>query len=181
MARRLEDLIDWLGRDNRFPDGVILLTGTGIVPPDDFSLEAGDPVSITIDGLGTLTNPVEPRPDRPESRRSHDRRKRTAASPRWEETAVRNCGSHGPDECRTGLIRECDEDRSLLLGFLGLVGHGVGASGPAVSGFFEGPGALPVPVAAAPGSDGEVDGVFSSLHPEITTSESTMAEASTMP
>jgi 2-dehydro-3-deoxy-D-arabinonate dehydratase len=58
MARRLEDLIDWLGRENRFPDGVILLTGTGIVPPDDFSLEAGDRVSIGIDGLGTLTNPV---------------------------------------------------------------------------------------------------------------------------
>ena len=58
MARGLEDLIDWLGRENRFPDGVILLTGTGIVPPDDFTLEAGDGVSITIDGIGTLTNPV---------------------------------------------------------------------------------------------------------------------------
>ena len=58
MARGLEDLIDWLGRENHFPDGVILLTGTGIVPPDDFTLEAGDRVSITIDGIGTLTNPV---------------------------------------------------------------------------------------------------------------------------
>ncbi len=58
MARGLEDLIDWLGRENRFADGVILLTGTGIVPPDDFSLEAGDRVAITIDGIGTLTNPV---------------------------------------------------------------------------------------------------------------------------
>jgi 2-dehydro-3-deoxy-D-arabinonate dehydratase len=58
MARRLEDLIDWLGRENRFPDGVVLLTGTGIVPPDDFTLEAGDRVSITIDGIGTLINPV---------------------------------------------------------------------------------------------------------------------------
>lgn len=58
MARRLEDLVDWLGREDRFPWGVILLTGTGIVPPDDFSLEAGDRVSITIDGIGTLTNPV---------------------------------------------------------------------------------------------------------------------------
>jgi 2-dehydro-3-deoxy-D-arabinonate dehydratase len=58
MARGLEDLIDWLGRENRFPDGVILLTGTGIVPPDDFTLESGDRVSITIDGIGTLTNPV---------------------------------------------------------------------------------------------------------------------------
>ena len=58
MARPLEDLVDWLGRDNEFPDGVILLTGTGVVPPDDFTLPAGDVVSITIDGIGTLTNPV---------------------------------------------------------------------------------------------------------------------------
>ena len=58
MARRLEDLIDWLGRDNHFPDGVILLTGTGIVPPDEFSLRPGDLVRITIDGIGTLANPV---------------------------------------------------------------------------------------------------------------------------
>jgi len=58
MARKLEDLVDWLGRDNRFPDGVFLLTGTGIVPPDDFSLAPGDIVRITIDGIGTLSNPV---------------------------------------------------------------------------------------------------------------------------
>lgn len=58
MARTLEDLIDWLGREDRFPNGVILLTGTGIVPPDDFSLEAGDRVAIEIDGIGTLVNPV---------------------------------------------------------------------------------------------------------------------------
>lgn len=58
MARRLDELIAWLGRDNCFPDGAILLTGTGIVPPDDFSLSAGDLVEITIDGIGTLTNPA---------------------------------------------------------------------------------------------------------------------------
>jgi 2-dehydro-3-deoxy-D-arabinonate dehydratase len=58
MARRYEELIDWLGRDNRFSDGVFLLTGTGIVPPDEFSLQAGDLVRITIDGIGTLVNPV---------------------------------------------------------------------------------------------------------------------------
>ena len=58
MKRRLEELVDWLGRDNRFVEGAILLTGTGIVPPDDFTLEAGDEVRITIDGIGTLTNPV---------------------------------------------------------------------------------------------------------------------------
>ena len=34
MKRSFEDLVSWLGRDNSFPDGVILLTGTGIVPPD---------------------------------------------------------------------------------------------------------------------------------------------------
>ena len=58
MARRFEDLIAWLGIDNTFPDGVILLTGTGIVPPDEFSLAPGDVVRITIDGIGTLVNPV---------------------------------------------------------------------------------------------------------------------------
>jgi 2-dehydro-3-deoxy-D-arabinonate dehydratase len=58
MARRFEELLEWLGRDNHFPAGVILLTGTGIVPPDDFSLSSGDRVLITIDGIGTLTNPV---------------------------------------------------------------------------------------------------------------------------
>jgi 2-dehydro-3-deoxy-D-arabinonate dehydratase len=58
MARHLEELIDWLGRENRFPHGVVLLTGTGIVPPDDFSLRSGDLVRITIDGIGTLSNPV---------------------------------------------------------------------------------------------------------------------------
>jgi 2-dehydro-3-deoxy-D-arabinonate dehydratase len=58
MARTFEDLINWLSRDNCFPHGVILLTGTGIVPPDDFSLQADDVVRITIDGIGTLINPV---------------------------------------------------------------------------------------------------------------------------
>ncbi len=58
MARTLESLIDWLSRDNVFPDGVILLTGTGIIPPDDFSLRSRDVVRIAIDGIGTLTNPV---------------------------------------------------------------------------------------------------------------------------
>jgi 2-dehydro-3-deoxy-D-arabinonate dehydratase len=59
MARSFDDLIDWLGRDNAFPDGVLLLTGTGIVPPDDFSLAAGDQVAIDISGIGRLANPVE--------------------------------------------------------------------------------------------------------------------------
>jgi 2-dehydro-3-deoxy-D-arabinonate dehydratase len=59
MARPLEDLIAWLGRDNSFPHGVILLTGTGVVPSDDFALAADDHVSIDITGIGRLTNVVE--------------------------------------------------------------------------------------------------------------------------
>lgn len=58
MARTFDDLIGWLSRDNRFPNGAVLLTGTGVVPPDDFSLQAGDVVEINIAGIGTLTNPV---------------------------------------------------------------------------------------------------------------------------
>ncbi len=58
MARTLEDLVRWLGRDNLFPAGVVLLTGTGIVPPDEFSLRPGDLVRITVDGIGTLSNTV---------------------------------------------------------------------------------------------------------------------------
>ncbi len=58
MARSFDDLISWLGRDNSFSHGAFLLTGTGVVPPDEFSLRAGDSVSITINGIGTLTNPI---------------------------------------------------------------------------------------------------------------------------
>jgi 2-dehydro-3-deoxy-D-arabinonate dehydratase len=58
MARPLPDLVSWLGRDNSFPDGVILLTGTGIVPPDDFTLSSGDLIRIEITGIGILENTV---------------------------------------------------------------------------------------------------------------------------
>jgi 2-dehydro-3-deoxy-D-arabinonate dehydratase len=58
MARRFDELIDWLGRETSFPSGAILLTGTGIVPPDDFTLQPGDVVHIDITGIGRLTNPV---------------------------------------------------------------------------------------------------------------------------
>lgn len=58
MARSFADLIGWLGRDNSFPHGVILLTGTGIVPNDDFTLAPGDAIHITIAGIGTLSNTV---------------------------------------------------------------------------------------------------------------------------
>jgi 2-dehydro-3-deoxy-D-arabinonate dehydratase len=58
MARTFENLIGWLGRDNSFPTGAFLLTGTGIVPDRNFTLEAGDIVEIKIDGVGTLLNPI---------------------------------------------------------------------------------------------------------------------------
>ncbi len=58
MARSFEELISWLGRDNSFPRGAFLLTGTGVVPGDEFTLHAGDVVEITIDRIGTLSNPI---------------------------------------------------------------------------------------------------------------------------
>jgi 2-dehydro-3-deoxy-D-arabinonate dehydratase len=58
MARTPENLVEWLGRENAFPDGVLLLTGTGIVPPDEFTLAIGDDIAITIGGIGTLRNRV---------------------------------------------------------------------------------------------------------------------------
>jgi len=58
MKRTPDELVRWLGRENDFPGGAILLTGTGIVPPDDFSLEGGDQVAIEVAGVGRLSNPV---------------------------------------------------------------------------------------------------------------------------
>jgi 2-dehydro-3-deoxy-D-arabinonate dehydratase len=58
LNRKLEGLADWLGRENEFPHGAFLLTGTGIVPPDEFTLEDGDQVAIEVTGIGTLENPV---------------------------------------------------------------------------------------------------------------------------
>lgn len=58
IHRTLEDLVRYLGQSNTYPDGVLLMTGTGIVPPSDFSLRAGDKIHITIDGIGTLSNTV---------------------------------------------------------------------------------------------------------------------------
>jgi len=59
IHRTLAELIEYLGRSNAYPDGVVLLTGTGIVPPDEFTLAGDDVVSIQIDGIGTLTNAVK--------------------------------------------------------------------------------------------------------------------------
>jgi 2-dehydro-3-deoxy-D-arabinonate dehydratase len=58
MHRTFEDLASWLGRETSFPDGAVLLTGTGVVPPDDFTLAAGDEIAIEIAGIGKLTNVV---------------------------------------------------------------------------------------------------------------------------
>ena len=58
MRRSFSELVDWLLRDNPVPAGSVLLTGTGLVPPDDFTLEPGHTVEITVPEIGTLTNPV---------------------------------------------------------------------------------------------------------------------------
>ena len=58
IHRKLDELIDYLGRCKHFASGVMLFTGTGIVPPDNFTLQAGDVVRITIDPIGVLENPV---------------------------------------------------------------------------------------------------------------------------
>jgi len=58
LHRRLDDLVAYLGRCGAFPSGAFLMTGTGIVPPDDVSLQDGDVVEIAISGLGTLRNTV---------------------------------------------------------------------------------------------------------------------------
>jgi 2-dehydro-3-deoxy-D-arabinonate dehydratase len=59
MKRSFHELVSWLGREATFPDGAVLLTGTGVVPPDDFTLLPGDRIAIQIDGIGRLTNIVE--------------------------------------------------------------------------------------------------------------------------
>ena len=58
MKRQHTELVEYLYRECSFPNGCYLMTGTGIVPGDDFTLRSGDEVSITIDGIGTLTNVV---------------------------------------------------------------------------------------------------------------------------
>jgi 2-dehydro-3-deoxy-D-arabinonate dehydratase len=58
LKRRPAELADYLGRSLSFPDGVVLLTGTGVVPPDSFTLAAGDIIAVEIEGLGKLINQV---------------------------------------------------------------------------------------------------------------------------
>jgi 2-dehydro-3-deoxy-D-arabinonate dehydratase len=58
IKRTFESLAEFLFRDNTFPHGCYLMTGTGIVPDDNFTLQKGDEVCITIPTIGTLINPV---------------------------------------------------------------------------------------------------------------------------
>ena len=58
MKRGFAELAEWLVRDNPVPPGSVLLTGTGLVPPDDFTLEPGQIVEIRVPGIGTLRNDV---------------------------------------------------------------------------------------------------------------------------
>ena len=58
IKRSFDELLDYLGRSQNFPHGAMLLTGTGVVPDDDFTLNAGDIIRITVSGIGTLENTV---------------------------------------------------------------------------------------------------------------------------
>lgn len=59
IKRGLDELADYLFLENEFPDGALLMTGTGVVPPNEFTLTSGDVVKIAISGLGVLENEVE--------------------------------------------------------------------------------------------------------------------------
>lgn len=59
MRRSFSELTDYLCRYNTIADGTVLLTGTGLVPPDDYALRSGHRVEVEIDGIGTLWNPVQ--------------------------------------------------------------------------------------------------------------------------
>jgi 2-dehydro-3-deoxy-D-arabinonate dehydratase len=58
MKRKHVELVEFLFRETSFPNGTYLMTGTGIIPPDDFTLNVDDEIKITIDGIGTLINTV---------------------------------------------------------------------------------------------------------------------------
>lgn len=58
LKRSYDELARFLFRENDFPDGALLMTGTGVVPDHPFTLQANDLISITIDGIGTLENSV---------------------------------------------------------------------------------------------------------------------------
>lgn len=58
IKRKLDELVSFVFRECTFPNGCLIMTGTGIVPSNDFTLKSGDEVRITIDGIGTLVNAV---------------------------------------------------------------------------------------------------------------------------
>lgn len=58
MKRQLPELASWLFKDLKFSNGCYLMTGTGLVPGNDFTLQPGDVVAVSIDGIGTLRNVV---------------------------------------------------------------------------------------------------------------------------
>ena len=58
MRRSIADLVAYLRRANDIPPMTVLLTGTGIVPPDDFACEPGDVIEIGADEIGVLRNPA---------------------------------------------------------------------------------------------------------------------------
>jgi 2-dehydro-3-deoxy-D-arabinonate dehydratase len=58
MKRTVEELVSFVYRECSFLDGCLIMTGTGIVPPNDFTLQSGDEITIMIDHIGTLTNTV---------------------------------------------------------------------------------------------------------------------------
>ena len=58
IKRTFDELLEYLGRSQSFPHGAMLLTGTGVVPGDEFTLAAEDRIRITVSGIGTLENPV---------------------------------------------------------------------------------------------------------------------------
>ncbi len=59
LKRQPQELADWLFKDNEFPVGAYLFTGTGVVPPGTWTVEHGDVITIEIEGLGLLVNAVE--------------------------------------------------------------------------------------------------------------------------
>src|SRR2546423_543056 len=60
LKRSPQELVEWVMRDNPVPPGSVLLTGTGLVPPDDYTLEPGHVVEIAIEGIGVLVNHAIP-------------------------------------------------------------------------------------------------------------------------
>ena len=58
MKRNVYELVEWLQKSNDLPQAAVLMTGTGIIPPQDFTLNEGDIVSISIEKIGILTNKI---------------------------------------------------------------------------------------------------------------------------